>query len=197
MISHALSLPNGMFGYIYMCPLRVSDAGLLYTKNLDTYLSTSFREYNMNLKSALNQFLTLYGDGICLQLSAIVARFLSVLYDKLLIYMCMIYVRYSIEHLFVYHKNTFNLFSYLDRFCLLLSGVEYSQLMFNYFFSLSCFTCLNKIPSSFICPPSLEEYILLHDSIKHPPNIGDALLAEVYNYSIYMLFANSYNKCNN
>lgn len=180
-----LSLPNGMFGSIYIGPMRVSDSGLLNMSNLDTYLTKLFREKRMNMEGASNQLPAVYGDGIFPQLSTIVARFSSPLYVQNMINLRMSSVRQSIEHLFAYHKNTFNLFTNPDRFRLLLSGDECSKIMFNSFFLLNCFTCLNETPNSFnIRPPSLEEYIPLNETIKPPPNVDDALLGDVYNYYI-------------
>ena len=60
----ALSLPNGMFGSIFIGPLRVSDSGLLSMSNLDTYLSRLFQEHNMGMECAINQLPSLYDDGI-------------------------------------------------------------------------------------------------------------------------------------
>ena len=48
----ALTLPNGMFGSIYVGALRVSDAGLLNMSGLDTYLSRLFSEFNMTIPEA-------------------------------------------------------------------------------------------------------------------------------------------------
>ena len=64
-----------MFGSVFIGSIRVSDSGLLNMSGLDTYLSSLFREFNMNIELAYNQFPALYGDGIFPQLSTIVARY--------------------------------------------------------------------------------------------------------------------------
>ena len=70
-----MTLPNGMFGSIYVGALRVSDAGLLNMSGLDTYLSRLFCEFSMTMSEVYDQLRTLYGDGIFPQLSTIVARY--------------------------------------------------------------------------------------------------------------------------
>ena len=59
-----LTLPNGMIGSAYIGAWRVSDAGLLNTSGLDTYLTSLFNEYNIKLPAVLNQYPAVYGDGI-------------------------------------------------------------------------------------------------------------------------------------
>ena len=60
----ALTLPNGIFGSIYLVSLRVSDSGLLNMSGLDNYLSSLFRELNISMINAYDQFPAVYGDGI-------------------------------------------------------------------------------------------------------------------------------------
>ena len=102
-----------------------------------------------------------------------------------MINMQMLSIRESIAHLFGYHKNTFGLFNHPNRFRLLLFGVECSKIILNSFFLLNCFTSLNETPNNFnICLPSLETYIPPDENIKPAPDVDDALLGEVCNYSI-------------
>ena len=70
-----LTLSNGIFGSVYIGPMRVSDAGLMNTSGLDAYLSQLFREYTIQMCDASNQLPAVYGDGIFPQLSTIVARY--------------------------------------------------------------------------------------------------------------------------
>ena len=71
----AVTLPNGMFGSVFIGALRVSDSGLLNMSGLDTYLSALFREFNMRMVGAYDRFLALYGDVIFPQLANIVTRY--------------------------------------------------------------------------------------------------------------------------
>ena len=132
----AASLPNGMFGSVFIGSIRVSDSGLLNMSGLDTYLSSLFREFNMNIEQAYNQFPALYGDGVFPQLSTIVARFSNPSSDNDRLNVKMASVRQSIEHLFALHDQTFGLFSSFRRFQILLNGTEVSRIIMNSFFLL-------------------------------------------------------------
>ena len=72
----ALTFPNDMFGSVYIGTLRVSPAELMSMSSLYTYLSQLFRELGMHICDANSQFLVVYGDRICSQLSAAVTRYL-------------------------------------------------------------------------------------------------------------------------
>ena len=58
-----LTLPNGLFGSVYVGVLRVSDSGLLNTSGLDAQLSGLF-EFNMNNISSHTKCPAVYGDRI-------------------------------------------------------------------------------------------------------------------------------------
>ena len=73
----ALTLPNDMSGSIYVASLRVSDSSLLNMSGLDNYLSSLFRELNITMINAFDQYPAVYGDGIFPQLATIVARYPS------------------------------------------------------------------------------------------------------------------------
>ena len=89
-------------------------------------------------------------------------------------------VRQSIEHIFALHKNTFKLFNVAERFRLMLGGLYCYMLLFNSFFFLNCYVCLNKSPNnSNIRPPSLEEYIPLGEVLIPAHVIDDDLLEEI------------------
>ena len=81
-----------------------------------------------------NQFPAVYGDGIFPQLSTIVVRYSTPDDNEGQINTRLDSVRKIIEHIFSFHKNTFTLFLIPDRFCLLISGVKSSRLIFNSFF---------------------------------------------------------------
>ena len=119
----------------------------------------------MQICGASNQFPIVYGDGIFPQLSTIIARYSTLDKNEGCINTRLTSVRQRIEHIFGFHKNTFTLFLIPDRFCLLISGVESSRLIFNLFYLLNYFVYLNKTPNNFdLRPPNLEEYIPLDDS---------------------------------
>ena len=111
----AVTLPNGIFGSVYIVALRVSDSGLLDMSGLDTCLSTIFREFEMKLISDYDQFPALYGDGIFPQLATIVARYNTSDSIESRINLRMLSVRESIEHLFAMHTQTFALFTSAHR----------------------------------------------------------------------------------
>ena len=119
-----LTLSNGMFGSVYIGPMRVSDVGLMNISDLDTYLSQLFREFSMHVCGASNQFPAVYGDRIFPQLSTTVARYLTPDKNEDRINTRLASVRQSIERIFGFHTNTFTLFSNTDRCCLLISGTE-------------------------------------------------------------------------
>jgi hypothetical protein len=180
----AVTLPNGMFGSVFIGALRVSDAGLLNMSGLDTYLSALFREFNMHIVGAYNQLPALYGDGIFPQLATIVARYRTNNSDLHRINRRMASVRESIEHLFALHTETFDLFNNSHRLQLLLGGVQVSRLVLNSFFLLNCYTCMNESPNDFtLRPPTLEEYIPIDEILRPAPVITDAVLGGVYNYN--------------
>ena len=54
---HALILPNGFFGSVYIGPIRVSDAGLMNMSGLHTYLSQLYREFSIQMSGDSSQFL--------------------------------------------------------------------------------------------------------------------------------------------
>ena len=181
----ALTLPNGMFGSIYIASLRVSDSGLLNMSGLDAYLSNLFREFNMQLINAFGQFPALYGDGIFPQLATIVARYATPNINERHINMRLSSVRQSIEHIFALHKNVFQLFSFPDRFRLMACGEECYRLVFDFLLLLNCYVCLNESPNNFdIRPPTLEDYIPLEEVLKPAPIITDDLLGQVYSYVV-------------
>ena len=71
----ALTFPNGMFGSVYIGPMRVSDNESMNMSDLDTYHSQSFFKFSRHICSARNQFSTVYGDGIFPQLLTVIARY--------------------------------------------------------------------------------------------------------------------------
>ena len=71
----------------------------------------------------------------------------------------MSYVRERMEHMFALHKVTWDIFSSVHRFQLLLGGVVGLRSIVNSFFILNCYTYMNESPNNFaIQPPVLEEY---------------------------------------
>ena len=53
----------------------MSDTGLLNMSELDNYLSCLFRELNISMINAFDQYPIFYRDGISSQLATIVARY--------------------------------------------------------------------------------------------------------------------------
>ena len=181
--AQAVTLPNGMFGSIFIGAWRVSDAGLLNMSGLDGYLTTLLREFNMELSSIGNQLPALYGDGIFPQLVTIIARYQVASGSESRVNHILAAVRQSVEHLFCIHSNVLGLFSIPQRFKLLIHGVEATQMILNSFFLLNCYTCMNESPNNFdIRPPTLQEYIPLGEALKPAPLVSDNALGEVYNY---------------
>ena len=135
--------------------------------------------------NAYDKFPAVYGDDIFPQLATIVARYLSPNESKNRINVRLSSVRQSIEHTFALHNNTFDLFNISTQFRLMLGGVECYMLVFNSFFLLNCYACLNEIPNNFnIRPPTLEQYIPLDEVLKPAPDTTNELLGDVYNYNV-------------
>ena len=174
-----------MFGPVYVSTLRVSDSGLLNMSGLNTYLSTLFREFNMRINDAYNQFPALYGDVLFPQFATIIARYSTSHSDDSRINLRMSSVRESIEHLFALHIQTFKLFSTAHRFHILLGGVQVVRLVFNSFLLLNCYTCMNQSPSNCtIRLPTLEEYLPFDQVLRQAPDTTDDLLQDMYNYNL-------------
>ena len=93
-------------------------------------------------------------------------------------------VRQSIEHIFSFHKNTYNLFNIADRFRLMTGGEDCYRLVM--FFLLNSYVGLNESPNSFgMRPPTSEQYIPLDETLRVAPMVNDELLGEIYNYTVY------------
>ena len=122
----AAALHNDIFGSVFIGSIRVSDLDLLNMSGLDTYLSSLFCEFNMNIELAYNQFPALYGDGVFPQLSTIVARFSNRSSDNDRLNIRMSTVRQSIKHLFALHDQKFGLCSSFRRFQILHNRTEIS-----------------------------------------------------------------------
>ena len=132
-IQVVVTLPNGMFGSVFIGTHRVSDSGLLNMIGLDNYISTLFRKFHMRIISAYNQLPALYGDVIFPQLSTIVTRHSIPHFEEDIMNLRILSVRESIKNLFALHKVTFGLIHSTRRFQLLLGGVEVSRYMVNSF----------------------------------------------------------------
>ena len=181
----AVTLPNGMFGSIFIGSWRESDSGLLNMSGLNNYLCGLFEEFGMRLDGASGQFPALYGDGIFPQLAAIVARYRIAGVMERAINRRMASIRQSIEHMFGCHHTMFRLFNDADRFRLLVQGVEVSRLVFNSFFLFNCYNCLNETRAVFrVRAPRLEEYIPLDEVLIPAPEVTDNDLGTVYNYFV-------------
>ena len=179
----AVTLPNGLFGSVFVGAWRVSDSGLLNMSGLDTYLSRLLNEFNMKLPAAFNQLPALYGDGIFPQLCSIIARYSMGNENEQRVNRRLASVRQSIEHIFALHTNLFGLFSIPKRFQLLVHGLQCRKMVLNSFFLLNCHVCFNESPNNFnIRPPTIEEYLPLDEVMKPAPIVNDEDLGEVYNY---------------
>ena len=71
----AVTLPNGLFGNVCIALLRISDCGLQNMSGLNAYLSSHFREFDMQIWVAKKQYPAVYGDSVFPQLTTIVARY--------------------------------------------------------------------------------------------------------------------------
>ncbi len=181
----ALTLPNGMFGSIYVGSWRVSDSGLLNMSGLDSYLSNLFTECDMKIGESFDQFPACYGDGIFPQLATILARYTMADESEQRVNRRLASARQSVEHLFSLHFNTFGLFSIPHRFKLLVHGVEVHIMILNSFFSLNCYVCFNESPNNFdLRPPTIEEYLPVNEVLVPAPFVSDELLGGVYNYYV-------------
>ena len=181
----AVTLPNGMFGSIYIGAWRIGDSGLLNMSGLDNYLTELFLELNMGMTAAYNQLPALYGDGIFPQLATIIARYNTPNENETRINRILASARESIEHLFALHANIFTLFQLPQRFKLLVNGEDSYKMIFNSFLLLNCYTCFNESPNNFnVRPPSIEVYLPLNEPIKPAPVISDNALGDVYRYYV-------------
>ena len=179
----AVTLPNGLFGSVFVGAWRVSDSGLLNMSGLDTYLSRLLNEFDMKLPAAFNQLPALYGDGIFPQLCSIIARYSMGNENEQRVNRRLASVRQSIEHIFALHTNLFGLFTIPKRFQLLVHGLQCRKMVLNSFFLLNCHVCFNESPNNFnIRPPTIEEYLPLDEVMKPAPIVNDEDLGEVYNY---------------
>ena len=123
--------------------LRYSDSGLLNMSNVNNYFATLFKEADLRIETAGNQYPAVYADGIFPQLTCIVARYRNPQHNRQRwINRRMTLIRQSIEYLFAFHYNIFHLFHYPERFRLLVSGVEIYKMMFNLFFCWNCYQCI-------------------------------------------------------
>ena len=177
-------LPNGMIGAIYLASWRVSDAGVYNMSGLDAYLSNLFREFQMGIPQAQGQYPALYGDGTFPWRATMVSRLQgNTIKSDRRINTLMSSVRQSVEHLFCLHKNIFKLFNQPERFRLLVHGNEARKLIFNSFFLLNCYICLNESPNNFMArPPTIEEYLPLDEQLQAAPEVTDAHMGEYYRY---------------
>ena len=166
----AVTLPNGLFGSIFVSSLRISDCGLQNMSGLDSYLSTLFRDHDLQIADANNQLPALYADGVFPNLATIVARFSNGTERQQRINTRMSSVRQSIEHLFALHHQTFALFTIPNRLKLLLNGRYVSKMVLMSFFMLNCFTCFNEVGYFEIRPPTIEEYLSLDEELMPPPD---------------------------
>ena len=71
----AVTLPNDLFGSLYIVSLRISDCSLSKHEWIDMYLSSLFHEFDMRISGANNQYSAVYRDCVFPQLTAIVARY--------------------------------------------------------------------------------------------------------------------------
>jgi hypothetical protein len=179
----ALTLPNGLFGSVFVASLRISDCSLQNMSGLDTYLSSIFREHNLQIVDADNQLPSTYADGVFPNLATIVARYSNGTEEQQRINTRMSSVRQSIEHLFALYHATFSLFSIPNRLKLLLSGRYVSKMILMSFFLLNCFTCFNEVGYFHVRPPTLEEYLPLDEVLLPPPDIEDNYDSAYYNYN--------------
>ena len=180
-----MTLPNGLFGSVYIGWWRVSDSGLLNMSGLNQYLYSLLEKFNLKIPSAGNQLPAIYGDGIFPQLPTIVARYQIPDDKETIINRILSSARQSIEHIFALHTNVFSLFSIPQCYKLLVQGTENTKMILNLFFLLNCYICLNESPNSFdICPPSLDEYLPLDEELKAAPDVTENALREVYNYYV-------------
>ena len=109
-----------------------------YEWGLDTYLSTLFTEFNMELSAIDNQFLAVYGDKIPPQLTTPIAHYQLPSDNENSVKRLFASVRQSAEHKFSIYTKIFGLFSIPQRFKLLVYGLECYRITFNSFFLMNC-----------------------------------------------------------
>ena len=126
-------LPNGMIGSINLGLWRESDSGLLNMSGLDQYLQSLFESGNDCLPFANMQYPSLYADGVFSQLLNLVARSCGTSQYDSYLDTEMASVPQSIEHIFAFHYNLFDLFAQPQRFRLLLKGNNAHMLIVNSF----------------------------------------------------------------
>ena len=185
MKAQVITLPNDMYGAVYLGALRVSDTGLLNMSGLDAYLYQLFNEQHRKLPGTLNQLPAVYGAMIFPQLAVVVACYSMPNQNQGQINRCLVSVRQSIEYMFTIHTNTFSLFNMHQRSYLLIHGVECYTIMFNSFFLLNYSMCMNESPNNFnVQPPRIEEYLPLDERVNSAPIVVNEYLGEVYNYYV-------------
>ena len=91
---------------------------------LDTYMTSLFNEHNIRLPASLSQYPAVYGDSISPQLATIVVRYGLSNKNELRVNRRLASVRKSIEHIFTFHSNTFELFNIPNQFKMLLHGAK-------------------------------------------------------------------------
>ena len=152
---------------------------------LDNYFLSLFRELNVRMSTAFDQFLVVYGDDIFPQLVTIVTRYSSPDVNESRINVRLLSFRQSIEYIFALHKNTFGLFNVVTRLRVMLGGLHWYMLLFYSFFLLNCYLCLHESPHNFnIRPPSLEQCFPLDEILTPAPDITDELLGDINNYNV-------------
>ena len=138
-----------MIGLIYLGSWRESDSGIFNMSGLDTYVSGLFWEFGIELPRSDNQLPASYGDDIFIQLATTIAWYCDELFGQCAINTMMILVRQSNKHVFASHYNCFKRFHRPKKSLLLVNGVHVKMVIFNSFFLLNCYICMNELSNSF------------------------------------------------
>lgn len=176
-------LPIGLIGSVYIAALRHNDTGVLNMSRLNQELFEIFTSgvpFGMGYLVG-NLLPCLYCDGIFPLLATIVPRFVNPSPDQSLQNLIFASQRQCMEHVFGDHRNRFHLFSVPHRLRLFNNGVTVRRECLLSFFILNCYYCIDGTRGGYFqqIPPSLEEYLPLHE-VLHPPPAVD--LGDTFNY---------------
>lgn len=185
--SQVIVLPNGMVRSIFIAGPRQSDRGLLNMSGLNEYLATLFSDTLITLESdgvEIDVYPALYGDCTFPQTPTIVSRWRTPTLEQDFINRRMASARMAIEHMFGIHRSTFKMFGN-PRYNLQLrrKGKQAVQSVFNSFLLYNCRQFLRQSSVEFgLLPPSLEDYLPLHEVLQDAPIASDEALGAVYHY---------------
>ena len=131
-------------------------------------------------------FTALYVDGIFAPRHTIVPRFTGQLTDVQRKFNVRLSgVRCSIENAFALHSNLFHIFDKKKQLKLFNNGEHLHNLVLVSFLIQNVYQTFNHSLDLFdLAPPTIDEYLPLDEDIPPAPFVGDAVLGEVYDFSV-------------